>query len=246
MKAIVLAAGKGTRLNSEAMELPKALRMLHGRPLIRYVLDHLDFLAPEDIAIVVGYRKEQVIETIGGGYRFVEQPQPYNGTAMATRAAMPVFGNTKEPILVCYCDMPFLRRETYRQMFDAHIASGAGGTLLAGIIDPPPPFGRLVRDEAGVLLDVIEESACTPEQRKIQEVNIGIQVLDGARLWGWLDRIDNDNPKREYYLTGIVRVLAREGVPQTVVQLEDHGEMLGVNTEADLAEAEARLAGGEA
>lgn len=241
MKAIVLAAGKGTRLQSEAVEIPKAMRMLCGKPLILYVLDNLDFLRPEDIAIVVGFRGDQVRGHLGEGYRYVEQTPPLEGTAKATLCARPIFGDADEPILVCYCDMPFLSRETYKSMFEAHIQSGAGNTLLAGKINPPPPFGRLIRDAQGRLIDIVEDSAATPEQRKIDEVNIGIQVLDGLLMWDWLEAVDNDNPKGEYYLTGVVGVLAQRNIPQTVVLLEDGSEMLGVNTMEDLAEAEARL-----
>lgn len=240
MKAVVLAAGKGTRLESEAMELPKALRMLCGKPLIRYVLDNLDFLAPGDITIVVGFLKEKVIETIGGGYHYIEQKQ-LNGTARAALCAEPVIGNFKGPVLVCYCDMPFLRRETYRAMFDRHMETNAGNTLLAGRTHPIPPYGRLIRNAQGILSDVVEDSACTKEQLLIDEVNVGIQVLDGARMWDWLPRVDNDNPKREYYLTGVVRLLAKEGVRQEVVYLNDATEMLGVNTAEDLRMAEGLL-----
>lgn len=241
MKAIVLAAGKGSRLESEKADLPKALRLLKGKPLIQYVLDNLSFLPQEDIAIVVGYRKEQVLQAIGGRYRYVEQTPPLNGTARATACARAVFGDATGPILVCYCDMPFLSTHTYRTMFERHIASGAGNTLLAGDETPPPPYGRLIYDASGALIDVIEESAATPSERLLTVVNVGIQVLDGARMWDWLDKVDNDNPKQEYYLTGLVRVLAREGVRQEVVLLEDNLEMRGVNTMEDLRLAEAML-----
>ncbi len=240
MKAIVLAAGKGTRLQSEAMDLPKALRLLNGKPLIHYVLENLDFLRPEDITVVVGFLKEKVIESCGGGYRYVEQRE-LNGTAKATLCARPLVQDYPGPVLVCYCDMPFLRRETYRAMFDHHLQTGAGNTMLAGRFSPIPAFGRLVRDEAGRLLDVVEDSACTPEQKLIDEVNVGIQVLDGARMWRWLEQVDNENPKREYYLTGVVRVLAKEGVRQEVVTLRDPVEAMGVNTMEDLTAAEAVL-----
>lgn len=243
MKAIVLAAGKGSRLQSEAADLPKALRMLNERPLISYVLENLNFLREEDIAIVVGFLKEQVIETIGGKYRYVEQKPPLNGTAQATLCAEQLFEGVDEPILVCYCDMPFLSKETYKRMFEAHIKAGAGNTLLAGRPKETPPYGRLIRDEKGRLIDIVEDSAVTPEQRKIDVVNVGIQVLDGGKMWGWLREIDNDNPKQEYYLTGVVRVLAEKGVRQEVVMLHDETEMLGINTMEDLAIAEAILAG---
>lgn len=240
MKAIILAAGKGSRLHSEEAELPKALRLLRGKPLIRYVLENLDFLAPEDITIVVGFLGDKIRAELGDAYHYVEQ-QELNGTARATLCAEPVLAGCAEPVLVCYCDMPFLRRETYQRMLKAHEECGAGNTLLAARVHPIPAFGRLIRDDAGELIDIVEDSACTPEQKLIDEVNVGIQVLDGARMWDWLRRVGNDNPKREYYLTALVGVLSREGVKQAVVTLEDLRETNGVNTLEDLRAAEALL-----
>lgn len=236
MKAIVLAAGKGTRLQSEQSDLPKALRLLNGKPLIHYVLQNLDFIPKEDITIVVGFLKEKVIESVGNGYRFAEQ-DTLNGTAKATLCAEPIFRNYSGPILVCYCDMPFLRRETYREMLEKHIQTGAGNTLLAGHDDPTPPYGRLIRVD-GKLADIVEDSACTESQKKIAEVNVGIQVLQSPAMWAWLSKVDNDNPKKEHYLTGVARVLFKEHAPQTVVTLQDPLEMMGINTMEDLKKAE--------
>lgn len=128
-------------------------------------------------------------------------------------------------------------------MFARHIATGAGNTLLAGRVHPIPPYGRFIRDEAGRLYDVIEESACTEAQRRIDEVNVGLQVVSSPQIWGWLRKVDNLNPKCEYYLTGLVRVLAAEGARQEVVTLSNLDEMLGVNTMDDLRAAEALLRG---
>ena len=145
---------------------------------------------------------------------------------------------------MCYCDMPFLRRETYQAMFRLHEETGAGNTLLAAHIHPIPAYGRLIRSEAGEMVDIVEDSACTPEQKRIDEVNVGIQVLDGARMWDWLHEVDNDNPKHEYYLTGLVRVLARKGVKQSTLELADLSETAGVNSLEDLAAAEKLLDAG--
>lgn len=237
MKAIVLAAGKGTRLQSEASDLPKALRLLRGKPLIHYVLDQLSFIPPEDTAIVVGFLKEKVMASVGDRYHYVEQ-KTLNGTAKATECAKSVFGNYCGPVLVCYCDMPFLCRETYQKMFTKHIETGAAGTLLMCKTTPIPPYGRLIRNEHGALVDIIEESACTPAQKKIDEVNVGIQVLTSPGMWDWLAKIDNDNPRQEYYLTSIARVLAKAEATQEVVALENPNELLGINTEEDLRIAE--------
>lgn len=240
MKAIILAAGKGTRLECEKADLPKAMRLLGGKPLIQYVLDNLDFLRPEDITIVVGFLGQKVIDALGPRYHYVWQKE-LNGTAMATLCAEPILKGNEEPVIVVYCDMPFLSRETYRMMFDVHEKTGSVNTLLAGRFQPIPDFGRFIRDENGALVDIIEHSACTPEQRLIDEVNVGIQVLDGARMWDWLREINNDNPKREYYLTGLVRVLYEKGLRQEVVTLRDEREAMGVNSMDDMKAAEALL-----
>ena len=240
MKAIILAAGKGTRLHSAEAEMPKALHDLRGRPLISYVLENLDFLQPKDIIIVVGFLGEKVKAALGDQYRYVEQKE-LNGTARATMCAEPLLAGNTEPVLVCYCDMPFLRRETYKRMFRVHEETGAGNTVLSARIHPIPAYGRLIRDASGALVDIIEDSACTPEQKRIDEVNVGIQVLDGARMWDWLRQVKNENPKREYYLTGLVRVLHEAGVKQATVELEDLTETAGVNSLEDLAAAERLL-----
>ncbi|MDR3051708.1 MAG: NTP transferase domain-containing protein [Oscillospiraceae bacterium] len=239
-KAIILAAGKGTRLHSAEADLPKALRRANGKTLISYVLENIDFIAPEDTCIVVGYMGEKIREALGPRYRYVEQLDQ-KGTAHATRFAQPIFGDAQGSIMVLYCDMPLLSRATYLRMFEEHEQSGAAGTLLAARIHPIPAFGRLVRDSAGELVDIVEDSACTPVQREIDEVNVGIQVLQSPLMWDYLARISNDNPKREYYLTGIVRAMARDGLKQCVVHTARLEETWGVNSLEDLRQVEAEL-----
>ncbi len=240
MKAIILAAGKGTRLQSESADLPKALRLANGRPLISYVLENIDFLPPEDICIVVGFLGDKVKQALGTAYRYVEQAEQ-KGTAHATKYAREVFGDYTGDIMVLYCDMPLLSRETYQRMFDEHAACGAANTLLAAHIRPIPPFGRLIRNEQGELFSIVEDSACTPEQKLIDEVNVGIQVMDAQLMWKYLERVDNNNPKHEYYLTGIVDVMAADGLKQHVVHTARLEETWGVNTMEDLRMVEDEL-----
>lgn len=245
MKAIILAAGKGTRLKSEKDDLPKALRLANGRPLISYVLENIDFLPPEDICIVVGFLGDKVKEALGPAYHYVEQTEQ-KGTAHATQYAQQVFGGYDGDIMVLYCDMPLLSRETYQRMFIEHDRSGAANTLLAAHIRPIPAFGRIIRDAAGEMIAIVEDSACTPAQREIDEVNVGIQVLDAPMLWEYLKKISNDNPKGEYYLTGIIEPMVQDGLKQHVVTIDDLEETWGVNTMEDLAQVEAALARREA
>ena len=126
-------------------------------------------------------------------------------------------------------------------MVEEHLKHQAKNTLLAARIDPPPAFGRLIRDEAGELVDIVEQSACTPQQLLIDEVNVGIQVMQGDVMWDALHQVKNDNPKREYYLTGVVKVLHEMGLRQHAVVTPDTPEYWGVNTMEELNRVEQYL-----
>lgn len=238
-KVIILAAGKGKRLESEAHELPKALRLACGKPLIRYVLEQLDFIAPEDIVIVVGYRKEQVIEALGSAYTYAEQ-LVLDGTAHAAEYARPCMEGFDGPVMILYCDMPLLSRKTYQTMLSAHVQSAADQTLLAAKLNPIPEYGRLIRDASGRLVNIVEEGSCTPDQKKINEVNVGIQVFNGKDMWESIASIPYDSKKNppERVLTSAAGVMSREGKTVQVVHLEDGNESLGVNSEVDLERVE--------
>ena len=237
VKAIILAAGKGSRLQSEKDEIPKALRMVGGKTLIERVLDGIDFVRKEDITIVIGVMGEKIQAYLGNQYHYVWQKQQ-QGTAHAMLCAEEAVKGFNGPILCLYCDMPLLSRDTYLRMVEEHIQHHAVNTLLAARIHPIPAFGRLVRDEKGELMDIVEASACTPEQLLIDEVNVGIQVMNGDIMWDALKKVGNDNPKKEYYLTGVVSVLHKMGYKQHAVVTEDTPEYWGVNTMEELERVE--------
>lgn len=239
-KAIILAAGKGSRLQCEHDEVPKALRRVCGKPLIEYVLEGIDFIAPKDITIVVGVMGQKIIDHLGSQYNYVWQREQ-SGTANAALCAQSAVGAFDGPVIVLYCDMPLLSRATYKRMIDEHVQTGAKNTLLAARIHPIPQFGRLIYDESGRLERIVEHSACTPEQLLLDEVNVGIQVLDGSVMWDVLHKVGNDNPKHEYYLTGVVDVMYRLGYKQHVVVSEDSHEYWGVNTMDELLAVEKYL-----
>lgn len=242
IKIVILAAGKGKRLESESAELPKALRLLRGRPLIRHVLDHLPFAAPRDITIVVGYRKEQVAAELGPAYNYAVQ-ETLDGTAHAAEYARPALRGFTGPVMVLYCDMPLLSVGTYQGILRQHVESGADQTLLSGVIHPIPPYGRLIRDSGGRLIDIVEESACTPEQKLIDEVNVGIQVFNGSDMWDCLARVPYDKRRNppERYLTAAAGVYASMGKRVEVYRLKNNGEATGVNSMEDMRKAEALM-----
>jgi len=239
-KAVILAAGKGSRLQCEKDEIPKALRMVGGKTLIEHVLSGIDFVAPEDITIVIGVMGEKIRDYLGEKYHYAWQKEQ-RGTAHAMLCAEETVGDFDGPVLCLYCDMPLLSRDTYARMVKEHLETGAQNTLLAAKIHPIPAFGRLIRDEKGELCDIVEQSACTEEQKLIDEVNVGIQVMQGSIMWDTLKRVKNDNPKKEYYLTGAVKVIYDQGMKNHAVITADTPEYWGVNTMEELARVEEYL-----
>lgn len=201
VKAVVLAAGKGTRMQSEQCNLPKVLREACGKPLLHYVLSALDFIPRENTILVVGYQREKVMDAFPGYPTAVQEPQM--GTGHAVLCARPFLDGFDGTVLVCYGDMPLLRREVYEGLLNCHRQTQAACTFLTGTSELSLPYGRILRDGAGEFVRVVEDKDCTPEQRQIRELNVGIYCFDGHLLSGALDRLNNDNAQHEYYLTDV-------------------------------------------
>lgn len=239
LKVVVLAGGKGTRLQSEQNLLPKALRMACGKPLLGWVLDALPFVPREDIILVVGYRREAVINAFTECVHAVQEPQLGTGHAvMCAKEALEGFDGT---VLVCYGDMPLMRQESYEALLAAHRAGNAACTILAGTSERELAFGRILRDENGEFLEIIEDRDCTPEQRKIRELNCGICAFDCQKLLSALDRLKPNNAQGEYYLTDVPALLRQDGERVQVFARQLNEELLGVNTLEQLEEAERYL-----
>lgn len=233
MKAIVLAAGKGKRLASEQYDMPKVMRMAGGKPLLRYVLDNIGFIPQKDTAVVVGYKKEKVIENIGGDYRYPVQDEQL-GTGHAAKCARPAFDDLSGNVLVCYGDMPLFSRATYEGVIAAHEKSGADCTVLTAVApNSGLHYGRIIR-ENGRFTDIIEHKDCTPDQRLIDELNVGIYVFKTALLFEMLDKLKTDNAQGEYYLTDVPKLLLGKGKVETFTTYNSN-EIYGVNTPEELA-----------
>ncbi len=243
LKAVVLAAGKGTRLQTEGVEIPKVMRPAAGKPLLRYVCDALDFIPEKDIVLVVGFLREQVIEAFPNCSFAVQEQQL--GTGHAVACAMDALSDFDGDVLVCCGDMPLLKRETYRSLVELHRAEGNVCTLLSGTSDKPLPYGRVVRGPDGRFAAIVEEKDCTPEQRKIRELNSGVYLFDAAALRVTLGRLRTDNAQGEYYLTDVPALLLAAGEKVGVCRRELGNEILGVNTPEQLARVGELLAARE-
>lgn len=238
-KAVVLAAGKGTRMQTDGVDCPKVMRLAAGKPLLWHVLSALSFIPPADTVLVVGYQKEKVMSAFSG-YVFAEQKEQL-GTGHAVMAAFSQLDGFDGDVLVCCGDMPLIRQETYRALCQTHQTSGAKCTMLTGSSDVPLPYGRILRDDNGHFVRVVEERDCTEPQRAIRELNAGVYVFDARALSRALGQLRRDNAQGEYYLTDVPALMQAEGLPVTVCRRELGLEILGVNTPEQLACAEEAL-----
>ena len=237
MKAIVLGAGKGKRLHSEEFEQPKVMREANGKPLIRYMLDSISFIAEHDTVIVVGYKKEYVMENIKGDFKFAVQEEQL-GTGHAVNSAKELFKDYDGNVLITYGDMPLFREETFKGMIEMHDKTKADCTVLTANIDRHIAFGRIVRDANGKFADVVEQKDCNEEQDKIREYNAGIYIFNSKKLFKYLSELKNDNAQGEYYLTDVPRLMLKDSLKIETYSINDEKEIMGVNTPEDLKEVE--------
>jgi len=236
LAAVILAAGQGTRLKSK---LPKVLHRLGGRPLVEYPLAAAQAVTQTPPVLVIGHGADEVRAALGDTVRYVTQEQQL-GTGHAVLQAEAALKGQSDVVLVIYADMPLLQAETLRALVDMQARNSGPLTLLTVISPRPSDFGRIVRDETGQVQAIVEVAQATPEQLRITELNPGAYCFNADWLWRTLPRLPL-SPKGEYYLTDMVGLAVAEGGNVATVTLEEEIETLGINTRAQLAQAEAAL-----
>lgn len=236
LKAVVLAAGKGTRLRTEGIDLPKVLRQANGRALLSYVLEELNFLEPRDIVLVVGYEGEKVRAAFPGYPWAVQSPQL--GTGHAVQCAQGALEGFEGNLLICCGDMPLLPRASYEALYRQHLEEGNVCTLMAGVADRPLPYGRILRTPEGGFDRIVEEKDCTEEERQVKELNAGVYIFEARALWRALTTLRPNNAQGEYYLTDAPVWLKAQGEKVGVCAACSPEDMLGVNTLEQLQEVE--------
>ena len=236
LKALILAAGKGTRIATEGVDLPKVMRLALGKPLIGYVLDNLAFLDKKDIIMVVGYKRETVIAEFSE-YNFAVQAEQL-GTGHAVMCAKDYLKDYDGDVLICYGDMPLLSRETYTALAETHKSQGNDCTILTGTTDEDLPYGRIIRDENDQFVHVVEDRDCTPEQKAIRELNIGVYVYKAQALLASLGELNTNNAQNEYYLTDVPSIIRAHGGKIGLCKRTLGAELIGVNTVVQLEQVE--------
>ncbi len=238
-KAVVLAAGKGTRMKSD---LPKVLFPICGKPMIHYVLDALERANVDEVLVVVGYQKEAVCKEIKTrkNVKFAEQKELL-GTGHAVMSCREYLEGYDGPVFIVAGDNPMLQSSSVDRLFEEFEKGDAACVLGTVYKDNPFGMGRILRDAAGNFIGVVEEKDATDEQRKIKEINISYYVFDTPELLKSLDSIRNNNAQKEYYITDVPKILLDAGKKILALPVLKEIECLGVNTQADVAEVEKAL-----
>lgn len=231
MNIVILAAGQGKRMYSN---LPKVLHPLAGKALAQHVIDCARTLNPARLVVVHGHGGDVVHATLDAPDLAWARQEQQLGTGHALLQALPQL-NREVKTLVLYGDVPLTQAATLRNLVDC-ARDGLG--LLTVTLDNPAGYGRIVRNAAGQVERIVEEKDATAEERKICEVNTGIMVLPGNKLDSWLHQLSSDNAQGEYYLTDVIALAVREGLPVHTAQPASEWEVLGVNNKLQLAQLE--------
>ncbi len=239
--AIVLAGGKGTRMNSE---LPKVLCRANGRPLIEYVLDSLRTAGVVKVIAVVGYREQDVRQALRkyADVEFAVQQQQL-GTGHAVMMCRELIAGFDGPVVVVAGDSPMLQSSSIETLLADCRETNAACILGTLLHDEPTGLGRIVRDERGDFLEIVEEKDATNEQKRIREVNMSTYVFDCQLMLGALDNLTDNNRQREYYLTDLPGILLNQGRIVRALPVLKPIEALSVNTVEHLKLVEAQMQG---
>ncbi len=232
---LILAAGKGERMRSD---LPKVLHPLGGRPLLSYPLETAKALRAGRVVVLVGHQADRIRQAFSDKkIRWVLQ-RPQLGTAHAVLCGLRGMKNFKGLVFILYGDVPFLRLETLRKMKDLLLEEGASLVLLTAQMEDPSGYGRVIRNEGGRIVRIVEEKEAGGWEKEIREINSGIYLARTEDLWGPLGRVKKSIVKGEYYLTDLVEALIREGKNVLSVTVSDSEEVMGINSHRELAEAD--------
>jgi len=237
--AVVMAAGKGTRMKSD---LPKVLVPVRGRPMIEYVLGALRGAGIERIVVIVGYRADDVQDALGGWkhLRFVHQAGQL-GTGHAVMCARGTLAAHRGPAVVVAGDSPMMRSASIARLLAEYDRRPAACILGTAHKENPTGLGRIIRDEHGAFCGIVEEKDATPHERRITEVNMSYYVFHAADLVESLEHLRADNAQREYYLTDCPGVLLAAGKEVRALAVLDPSESLSINTLEELAAVEAAM-----
>lgn len=246
--AVILAAGKGTRMNEgKESQIPKVMYEIAGKPIIDWSVKLTRDAGIHKIILVVGYKKEIIQDYFGcrqhdpacANIEFAIQEEQL-GTGHAAASARSLVDGKATSMIVFYGDNCLYKPETVTKLIELYEHEKPTIAMLTVHFDNPEfwAFGRIIKDENGHVIDIVEQKDCDPEQLKIGECNPGFYIFDSEWFWANVDKIETNNAQHEYYLTDIVKIAAKQGKKVLSTPVSEIGEALGINNPEQQKKAE--------
>ena len=232
--AVILAAGKGTRMRSK---YPKVLHKVGGKPMLQHVIDAATVAGCDEKVVIVGHEAELVEKMVGNQGKIALQAEQLGTGHAVMQTAEALKGFTGTALILCG-DTPLLEGEELKKFCEAHKASGAAATVLTAVMDDPFGYGRIVRDEKGNVQAIVEQKDATEAQKAIKEINTGIYCMECPLMFDVLATLTNDNAQGEYYLTDVLEKLNQAGQKVGGVVTKDSDMVMGINSRKQLSVAE--------
>jgi bifunctional UDP-N-acetylglucosamine pyrophosphorylase/glucosamine-1-phosphate N-acetyltransferase len=242
LKAVILAAGKGTRMKSDK---PKVVHQVMGKPMVYYSIEAAKKAGATDICVIVGYKADEVKAAINQAYEtdkenltgitYVVQTEQL-GTGHAVKCASDFIGQAGDVVILCG-DTPLVTADTLKSAVKEHKDTDSGVTVISAVLENPFGYGRIIKDANG-LEKIVEEKDATEEEKKVAEVNSGMYVFKCDALNEALKLITNDNAQGEYYLPDTISIIKEKGYRAKAIPMKNADEIRGVNTLEQLKEAE--------
>lgn len=228
--AIVMAAGKGTRMKSKKSKL---VHKIYGKEIIRRTVENAKKAGIEEVITVVGYQKEQIQEVLGDSVKYAIQDEQL-GTGHAVMKVAKLLEGKNGKVLILNGDHPIMRPETLRNLVEESNKRGESATILTMVHNQVIPYGKIIHDTNGMIREIVEHKDCNVEQLQIKEVNLGMYCFDIQDLLEALKYLKNDNAQKEYYLTDVIKIMYDKGLKTGSIVVSDNAEVLGINDRMDL------------
>lgn len=233
IKAVILAAGKGTRMNSD---LPKVVQEIEHRPMVEYVIDAVRDAGADEICLVVGYQADVVKNRVKSKVSYAMQKEQL-GTGHAVKCARDFIGTEGSTLVLCG-DTPVITGKTLKKLIQHHHENANAITVLSAFVENPTGYGRIIRDRNGDFVKIVEQKDASKEELQSKEINSGMYIFDSKALSEALELLNNHNAQGEYYLPDTLTIIKEKGKKADAFVLSDASEIAGVNTPEQLAEAE--------